>query len=76
MTAYLLKHLNMKSELRCMISTLQSNPKHKFSLVRIIKIAIQFFSEKPCDTIDMQPIIYVEYNPTLVNMANELLHLM
>ena len=55
-----------------MIKTLQSNPKHRFSLIRIIKIGVQFFSEKPCDSIDMQPIIYVKYNPTLLNMATEI----
>ena len=73
MTAYLLKHLNMKKELDEMIKMLQESPKHKFSLVRIVKIGVQFFSEKPCDSIDMQPIIYVKYNPTLIKMANELL---
>ena len=37
---------------------------------------MQYFSERPCDSIDLQPIIYVEYNPVLIKQADELLELM
>lgn len=55
------------------IETLRANDGHRYELTRIIKIAIQYFSERPCDSIDLQPIIYVEYNPILLNQAEELL---
>jgi hypothetical protein len=66
MTAYMLKHLGMKQEYDQFIATLRCNEEYRYQLTRIIKIAMQYFSERPCDSIDLQPIIYVEYNPVLI----------
>ena len=53
MTSYLLKHLGLKEKFAEMVNCIKNNPKYRFSLIRIIKIGIQFFSERPCDSIDM-----------------------
>ena len=73
MTSYMLKHLGMFDEYNQHIENIRANDDHRYELTRIIKIAIQYFAERPCDSIDLQPIIYVEYNPILLNQAEELL---
>jgi hypothetical protein len=43
---------------------------------KVIKTGILYFAQKPCDSIDLNPILYVKYNPTLLRLSEYLLTLL
>lgn len=74
MTIYLLKHLNKTEKLNQLLETLRSPEFHyRKTLISILNTGILFFQQKPSDSVDLNPILYVKYNPTLIQTANDLL---
>ena len=74
MTIYLLKHLNKMDKLQHLLQTLKSPENHyRETLVSILNTGILYFQQKPSDSVDLNPILYVKYNPTLIKTANDLL---
>lgn len=74
MTIYLLKHLNKTEKLNLLLETLRSPDFHyRKTLISILNTGILFFQQKPSDSVDLNPILYVKYNPTLIQTANDLL---
>lgn len=74
MTIYLLKHLNKLDKLDHLLQTLKSPENHYCeTLVSILNTGILYFQQKPSDSVDLNPILYVKYNPTLIKTANDLL---
>lgn len=46
------------------------------TFTKVIKTGILYFAQKPSDSIDLNPILYVKYNPTLLKMSDFLLTLL
>jgi hypothetical protein len=53
MTVYLLKHLKQTEKYQEIISMIKANKDFRYNLMRIVKIGLVYFSEKPCDSIDL-----------------------
>ena len=74
MTIYLLKHLQKFDKLEQLLQALKAPDSHyRETLVSISNTGILYFQQKPSDSVDLNPILYVKYNPTLIKTANDLL---
>lgn len=41
--------------------------------MRIVNIGMLYFKENPVDLVDLKPIIYIQYDPVLVNLGQQML---
>jgi len=74
MTIYLLKHLQKFDKLEQLLQALKAPDGHyRETLVSVLNTGILYFQQKPSDSVDLNPILYVKYNPTLIKTANDLL---
>ena len=74
MTIYLLKHLQKFDKLEQLLQALKAPDSHyRETLVSVLNTGILYFQQKPSDSVDLNPILYVKYNPTLIKTANDLL---
>mmetsp|Transcript_6803 Transcript_6803/g.10960 ORF Transcript_6803/g.10960 Transcript_6803/m.10960 type:complete len:172 (-) Transcript_6803:39-554(-) len=73
MTIYLTKHLGLQNKYEALMETLKTNEKYRKEMTRIVSIGFLYFSSKPSDTLELMPVIYVNYNPQLVDLAHEVI---
>ena len=71
MTIHMLKHLGIKEKYDQIMELLGDKARHYGkTFVKIVRIGMLYFEQKPSDTLELNPIIYVKYNPTLISLAN------
>lgn len=75
MTAFMLRHLGQTEKFNELVESIKADPVQKQTFIRIVTIGILYFKENPVDLVDLKPIIYIQYDPVLVDMAQTMLSL-
>lgn len=77
MIVFTLKFLGWDQVLSVLIESLLENKRlYANVFLQVLRTGMVYFAQKPCDSADLNPILYVKYNPQLMKVAEELVQIL